>query len=84
MSKSVTITLNAASFVRPTFVEKDLIKIGGTKRKYGIVKNVDKGYDTTTLTLKSGYKPSPRSRLNNRTVFSKYKGTILKVKDFTT
>lgn len=73
--KSVTVPLGRADYFnikKPLFVKGDFIKVAGTKRIYLKVTEVDNRQDGETLTVRKGYKASPRSRLKyGKTPFSK-------------
>lgn len=79
-NKNVTIRLSKDNYNRPTPLyakEGSFIKISGMKRLGMIVTGASWAFGATQLTCKSGYKPAPRSRLHNRTKFSKIKHRIL-------
>jgi len=72
--KTVTVTL---SNPYRYFIEVgQLVKFKSNKRVWGQVTSSD----MYNATLKSIYRPAPKSRLNNKGVFSKHKSKIIKLK----
>lgn len=56
----------------------EVIKIATQKRMCLIVKSVTDNFMETTVSCVKGYKPSPKSTLRNKNVFSKVYATIVK------
>ena len=73
--KTITFTVTLGSPYRPFINVGDLVKIKSKKRVWGEVTSSDE-YNAT---LKSIYRPAPRSRLNNKGIFSKHKSKIIKL-----
>jgi len=71
-----TITVTLRNEYRPLIEVGQLVKIKSKKRVWGEVTSSDE-YNAT---LKAIYRPAPRSRLNNKGVFSKHKSKIIKLK----
>ena len=73
-----SITVN---FTQPksVFDKGKLVSIMKKKRVWGQIENVgkDSPYETK-ITIKPIYRPSPKSRLNNKNKFSKFKMKIIK------
>ena len=73
MSGSVTITLNKENYNPNPFWVKEGTDISITSEKYlkMLVTGNENHFDSHTLTCLMVYKAKPRSRLHNKTVFSK-------------
>jgi len=56
----------------------EILRIKGYKRMVAKVTEVKRTDSDITYSIKSAYKPSPRSRLKNKSVFSKFKNEIIK------
>jgi hypothetical protein len=68
------ITITYPSVIQDTIMGfGQLIKIKGHKRVHLMVINTKLEDHTETYTMKPVYKPSPKSRLKNKSVFSKFK-----------
>lgn len=74
--KTVTFTVTVGNQYRPLIEIGQLVKIKSKKRVWGEVTSADE-YNAT---LKAIYRPAPRSRLNNKSVFSRHKSKIIKFK----
>lgn len=74
MGNPITITLRNEYI--PLIEIGQLVKFKQKKRVWGQVTNSDR-YNAT---LKAIYRPAPKSRLNNKTKFSKFKMKIIKLK----
>lgn len=79
MTTPITITLNDSHrCYNPMFVKGQLIRIAKKKRVWGQVK--DDSQSTAygiKVTLNSVYRPAPKSKLLNKSVFSKVKSKII-------
>lgn len=66
---------------KPAFDKGQLVRIIKKKRIWGQIENINKTQPyETTLTIKPVYRPAPKSRLNNKSKFSKHKIKIIKLK----
>lgn len=74
--KTVTFTVTVGNKYKPIINVGDLVRFKSKKRVWGEVTSSD----THNATLKAIYRPAPRSRLNNKGVFSKHKSKIIKLK----
>lgn len=66
----------------PMFTKGQLVRIAKKKRVWGEVEN-DSVYSNgeTKVTIKSVYRPSPKSTLNKKKIFSKFKRKIILMKE---
>jgi len=71
--KAVTVTLRNP--YRPLIEIGQLVKFKQKKRVWGHVTSSD----MYNATLKAIYRPAPKSRLNNKSKFSKFKMKIIKL-----
>lgn len=74
---SINITLNKPDYP-PLFTKGQLIRIAKKKRVWGEVENDSvRSNGETKVTIKSVYRPSPKSTLNKKRIFSKFKRKII-------
>lgn len=80
---SVTITLskdNIYNPYKPLFIKGQLVRIAKKKRVWGQVKEDSVNIGGSTIAkLNSVYRPAPKSRLNNKSKFSKHKMKIIRL-----
>lgn len=73
--EGITITIQHEHRKRNTFETGQLIKVKGIKSKRIFIKVTQGGYyDAKGVSV---YKPSPKSKLRNKSKFSKFKATII-------
>ena len=75
---TVTLTIQSPEIVQDTILNfGQAIKIKGEKRVHLIVVDTKLEDNTETYSMKPVYRPSPKSTLNNKSVFSKFKMKVL-------
>jgi len=80
MNETATITLSGGSYGKrsPMFNVGDIIKVKRRKRVRFIVTRWDEIDGYVNVQAYKAYKPSPKSKLNKKSVFSKFKTPICK------
>lgn len=81
MSESVSVTFDKESlygYKHPLFPQGEIIRVKGEKRRCLLVKSSYGSQMEQKITTIVAYKASPRSRLSNKSIFSKNKYKIVK------
>lgn len=77
-AKSATVTLSHRNNNNIIFKRGDLVKVKHVhKRVWGKIAVI---HSSNSFTMKAVYRPSPKSNLNNKSLLSKHKGEIVKLK----
>lgn len=78
---SVTFTLTKDNYYgyNNPFNIGALVRVAKKKRVWGEIQDISKEPYQHTISLKAIYRPSPKSRLNNKGKFSKFKMKIIKL-----